>query len=82
MKERLTLAFSWWAFLHTVALAVAFADWEFGSKTIGPVLEDNYLEIFQFLPEKEAFVFGFSPAIWLVLWIVTGSPRILPWKRS
>ena len=27
------------------------------------------------------WVMFISPAVWTVLWIVTGSPRILPWRK-
>ena len=80
MKERLALAFSWWAFLHTAIVVFAIiVDWD-GAENMASSVDGTYFEIIPFV-EEAVFAFGLPPAVWLVLWIVTGSPRILPWRK-
>lgn len=82
MLGRLTLVLSWWAFLHavvwTTAAILALVDvyW-----LINLNYRFGYLEMFEPYVSHNQFGFGFAPAVWLVTWILTGSARILPWKR-
>ena len=81
MKERFLLAVSWWAFLHAAVLYPSLAAMLlFGWKPEGIVnslLDSYYDDLFQEL----VFAVGFPIAIWVLLWIVTGRPRILPWMK-
>lgn len=82
MKERFVLAVSWWVFLHAAVLylvfaAVALFDWSPGDGVVNDLLDGYYDGLWQSLP----MAFGFPVAAWVVLWIVTGSPRILPWRK-
>ena len=73
MKERLILAVSWATFAWSLFVCYAAG---------ANVLRDGIGDL-----ERMASTDGFytlvaiSPAVWLVLWIVTGSPRILPWRK-
>ena len=75
MKERFLLAVSWGAFLNFVVLwgVVLVALMKSASAV------DSAAQIFT----SGLFWMWLAPslAVWLVLWIVTGSPRILPWRK-
>ena len=84
MKERLTLAVSWWCFVHAsllglVALLTAAnflgADINEAMSALAPI--EFYFDLFP----ADALIFGFPFIGWIGLWIVTGSPRILPWRK-
>ena len=73
MKERFLLAVSWatlaWALFVCYAVAAA-------------VLRDGIGELERMASHDEFLTLvAISPVVWLVLWIVTGSPRILPWRK-
>ena len=69
MKERLILAVSWGAFVWACWCLVIFAN--VMSLDDGRIDKDFF---------SHAIVY-ISPAVWLVLWIVTGSSRILLWRK-
>jgi hypothetical protein len=52
----------------------------------GPSLYEQFISLYggflALLPGGE-IVWGLalSPMIWLILWITTGKPRFLPWKK-
>ena len=66
MKERFLLAVSWGAFGWALVCLFVFAS----------TSPQYYVR--DFFSHFEPYI---SPAVWLVLWIVTGSPRILPWRQ-
>jgi hypothetical protein len=94
MKERLTLALSWYAFAHTALIAFVFLfaatfdalrivlDLDLSPSDWGWFDEAlrAYIDIFGDIFGSNLSVFAASPAIWLGLWLTTGKPRILPWK--
>lgn len=67
MKERLLLAISWGALGWACLVLVVIAEALNAGRDMYLILTDPLIYI--------------SPAIWLVVWIVTGNPRILPWKK-
>tara|TARA_B100001063_G_scaffold241369_1_gene268131 strand:+ start:1058 stop:1333 length:276 start_codon:yes stop_codon:yes gene_type:complete len=84
MKERLTLAVSWWCFVHASLLGLAAlltaanflgADINEAMSALAPI--EFYFDLFP----ADALIFGFPFIGWIGLWIVTGSPRILPWRK-
>ena len=91
MKERLTLALSWYAFAHAaiivpafgIILAVEFLDLEIVKGGFIDTSFGAYFEIYEALfgyQYDHVAMIGASPAIWFGLWITTGKPRILPWR--
>ena len=82
MKERLILALSWFFFAHTSLLAFVIVTSIVGIDLgvlglVGDVI-DSYGDLF---PVDGWLLFGLLIIGWIGLWIVTGSPRILPWKQ-
>jgi len=69
MKERLILLLSWVAFFWAVAaLGIAFDDKYFiRGPHVGRLIADTALYV--------------PIGIWGVLWVITGNPRIPPWKQ-
>ena len=92
MKERLTLALSWYAFAHAailvpalgIVLSVEFLDLELARRgfieTSFGAYFGIYEAVFGFKYDVPA-IFGASPAIWFGLWLTTGKPKFLPWRR-
>ena len=80
MKGTLTLALSWWAFLHIALIAIAVADWQIGSRAIGNFIEATYFDFFLLFFEDALFL-NLSLIIWVALYVFTGSPRLLPWRK-
>lgn len=72
IKKGVVTALSWWAFLHACLLALSVVMFE-----IGVLSSFGRLETFM----QDYFLFAVSPAIWVVLYIQTGSARILPWNQ-
>ena len=68
VKDRMILLLSWVAFLWGLAaLGIAFDDKYF----IGG------LDIERLITDTAIYV---PAVIWAGLWVITGSPRILPWR--
>ena len=91
MKERLTLALSWYAFAHAailvpaigIVLSVQFLDLEIARGGFIDMSFGSYFEIYEAVFGFEydvVAIIGASPAIWFGLWLTTGKPRILPWR--
>lgn len=80
MKEKLALALSWWAFMHIVFVAALFASSRFGVTVISNFLYGIYFEAVPYVVEDE-FVFNLPLLIWVALYVFTGSPRLLPWRK-
>ena len=72
MKERFLLAVSWATFAWLLFMCYAFYMMlvVHGESLSQAVIEGDV-----------GWAILICPAVWLVLWIVTGSPRILPWRE-
>ena len=70
MKDRMILLLSWVAFLWGLAaLGIAFDDKYFiGGLAIERLITDTAIYV--------------PVVIWAGLWVVTGNPRILPWRKG
>ena len=73
MKERFLLTVSWATFAWAL----------FGSYAVGANVLRDGIGDFERMASTDGFYtsVAISPVVWLVLWIVTGSPRILPWSK-
>tara|TARA_B100001059_G_C17664188_1_gene491034 strand:+ start:498 stop:764 length:267 start_codon:yes stop_codon:yes gene_type:complete len=80
MREKISLVLSWWACLHVASIAIAVADWQIGSRAIGNLIADMYLDPFSSFSE-EPIVLNLPLIIWAALYVFTGSPRFLPWRK-
>lgn len=80
MKTIFAILLSWWAFLHAARIILVLLLGAFGIAE--PAWSQSFTEVYSdlFLNNKMLFL-SFSPAIWLLLWMTTGSPRILPWRK-
>ena len=83
MKERFLLAVSWLAFANAAFIGLLLSLEALGfSKQDLPTIASMVNAYQDLMLGSETLAFVLSPFIWVVLWIVTGSPRILPWKSS
>ena len=78
IKDRAILAVSWYAFAHAVLIAIAVALALLGDEGLVEAIKP-YVRMTPLAPD--VFAFGLSPAIWGVLWLLTGKPRFLPWRH-
>ena len=74
MKERLALTLSWAALINFAFLwaTVGYTVFMAPPAQMETMLRD----------EDFWLMLVASPTMWLTLWILTGSARILPWRRS
>ena len=73
MKERFVLAVSWATFAWALFVCV---------NLVASVLRDGIGDLERIASNDEFLtLIAISPAVWAALWIVTGSPRILPWRK-
>lgn len=77
MKERLANVLAWWAFVHALIIALAIAT-AGGKKTELEHAMDYYFDVFL---DSPTLLLAFAPVTWMALYVLTGNPRILPWKR-
>ena len=80
----------WWAFFHALLILTFFPMVILTSKRgmfeEGPSLYEQFVSFYggflALVPGGE-IVWGLalSPMIWIILWITTGKPRFLPWKK-
>lgn len=90
MKKILTAALFWLAFFSAlmvlnvpVFIVLCSKCGMYENEGLYSLVVNAHLDFLDTLPGgAELWFFGLSPAIWLALWVVTGSPRVLPWKRS
>ena len=81
IKKSVVLLLAWYAFFHALTLvAILFVHFvlDIDMKILGEagkLLEAYFLELL-----GRNLAICLSPGIWLGLRIVTGSPRILPWR--
>ena len=80
MKEKIALVLSWWAFIHIIFVAVMFTSYHFDVTAISNFLYGIYFEVLPYVVEDE-FVFNLPLLIWVALYVFTGSPRLLPWRK-
>jgi hypothetical protein len=86
VKKILIGGLSWWAFLHVVWILTTFILW--GVLNISDdnpltAMSETVYDIYAFglFRMRGWLILGFSPAIWIALRLLTGSARILPWRR-
>ena len=80
MKYRLATVLAWWAFLHTAAFVGRLVAHETGLRARHVPVVDDYLNAVNAF-SGAWLVGGLPPAIWVTLFIWTGNPRFLPWKK-
>ena len=83
MKDRVFIVLSWFAFVHAVIVLAGVLDGmnnflPIPSSKVGRFYSD-YLSIL--FTGVEIIAYAMSPTIWLLSYVITGAPRILPWKR-
>ena len=79
--NRLAVILSWWTFIHVVLIIVGIAD-EMNSSLPIPTSEvGRFIRDYSALYQHEIIYYGFSPALWVVLYLVTGRVALLPWRR-
>ena len=89
MREWVATTLSWLAFLNVamvvnvpVFIVVCSKCDMFESKSLYYRVTHGYFDFLATLPGEGLWLFfGLSPAIWLLLWIWTGTARILPCRR-
>lgn len=81
MKEQIGNALAWLALANagiliagTALVLTGVTRQDFGE------LGDGITDIVAVLVRNDIYLTILSPAIWLLLYIWTGSPRILPWR--
>lgn len=82
--DRFKLLASWVAFINAAIVAYALVmqtmisvSWIERSEVFGNELLQAYFD----MVGGDTGVLLISPVIWGVLWVTTGSPRFLPWKK-
>ena len=79
--NRFAVILSWWAFIHVVLIIIGIAD-EMNSSLPIPTSEvGRFIRDYSALYQHEIIYYGFSPALWVVLYLVTGRVALLPWRR-
>ena len=94
MKERLATIFLWLAFLHAFINALLVVNFPifivvcskcdmFENKSLYYRVTHAYFDFLATLPGEGLWLFfGVSPAIWFLLFVCTGSVRIVPWRHA
>ena len=81
VKNRVAVVLAWWAFIHVVLIIIGIAD-EMNSSLPIPTSEvGRFIRDYSALYQHEIIYYGFSPALWVVLYLVTGRVALLPWRR-
>ena len=83
MKDRVFIVLSWIAFAHALIVLAGVLDGMNNSlpiptSEVGRFYSDYLSTVFA---GEEIIAYAVSPAIWLLSYVVTGTPRILPWKK-
>ena len=80
ITNRLAVILSWWAFVHVLLLLVGLAD-EMNSALPIPTSEvGRFVSDYTSLYQNDIICYGFAPAAWVLLYLVTGRIAILPWR--
>ena len=81
MKERLWNVLAWVAFTNAVILVAGTVLFLAGVTTNDfGVLGERVTAYMAMYVRNDIYALMLSPAVWLVTWILTGRPRILPWR--
>ena len=83
MKDRIFIVLSWVAFAHALIVLAGVLDRMNNSlpiptSDVGRFYSDYLSTVFS---GEEIIAYAASPVIWLLSYVVTGTPRILPWKK-
>ena len=82
MKNRIFFVLAWVAFAHALVVAAGVLDMmnsslPISTTEVGRFYRDYISTIFG---GEEIIAYAVSPIIWLLSYVATGAPRILPWK--
>lgn len=83
MKDRVFIVLSWIAFAHALIVLAGVLDGMNSSlpiptSEVGRFYSDYVSTVFA---GEEIIAYAVSPAIWLLSYVTTGAPRILPWRK-
>ena len=90
MRDLLARVLSWVAFMSAFMIAnvpiyliVCSKCDMFESKSLYYQVTNGYFDFLATLPGDGLWLFfGLAPAIWLLLYVWTGSCRFVPWRRN
>ena len=83
MKDRVFIVLSWIAFVHALIVLTSVLD---GMNNSLPIPTSEVARFYRdylstVFAGEEIIAYAASPVIWLLSYVVTGEPRILPWKK-
>ena len=83
MKDRVFIVLSWIALAHALIVLAGVLDGmnsalPIPTSEVGRSYSDYVSTVFA---GKEIIAYAVSPAIWLLSYVATGAPRILPWRK-
>ena len=83
MKDRVFIVLSWIAFVHALIVLTSVLD---GMNNSLPIPTSEVARFYRdylstVFAGEEIIAYAASPVIWLLSYVVTGAPRILPWKK-
>ena len=83
MKDRVFIVLSWVAFAHAMVVLAGVLDGmnnflPIPTSKVGRLYSDYVSTVFA---NEEIIAYAVSPAIWLLSYVATGAPRILPWRK-
>ena len=83
MKDRAFFLLAWVAFAHGLMVVAGVLDGmnsalPIPTSEVGRFYSDYQSTVFA---GEEIIAYAVSPVIWLLSYIVTGAPRILPWRK-
>ena len=81
ITNRLAVILSWWAFIHVVLIVIGIADEMNSSLPISTSEIGRLIRDYSVLYQHEMIYYGFSPAVWVVVYLVSGRIAVLPWRR-
>ena len=81
ITNRLAVILSWWALIHLILLVIGLAD-EMNSSLPIPTSEvGRFISDYASLYKNDIIYYGFTPTVWVLLYLVTGRVAMLPWRR-
>ena len=83
MKDRIFIVLSWIALAHALIMLAGVLDGmnsalPIHTSEVGRFYSDYVSTVFE---GEEIIAYAVSPAIWLLSYVTTGAPRILPWRK-
>ena len=83
MKDRVFTVLSWVAMAHALVVLAGVLDGMNNSlpiptSEVGRFYSDYLSTVFA---GEEIIAYAVSPVIWLLSYVATGGPRILPWRK-